>query len=104
MMKKMKDILQEVIDGNLNPYDLLDLWKGKPLDREDIESFGFIKEDSERSSDVYLFNGDVKECKIIISATTLNLIEIERYSWNRMQMIIKNKSELKRVLTQIGVI
>jgi len=73
--------------------DYPNLVRVKHLDREDIESFGFIK----RKND-YLLQG---RCSLMISNSK---ITITKNSGILFWGTIKNKSELKRILTQIGVV
>ena len=121
----MKNIQQEVIDGNLNPYDLLDLWKEKPLDREDIESFGFefTTTNQGKTNDFFMKQVDDPRYKqsasigigvCYISHQVVIEFEIDTTKKTKGPWYIdsnavfagkiKNKSELARVLKQIGVV
>lgn len=100
----MTNIQQEVINGNINPYDLLDLWNEKPLDREDIESLGWIHEQDNLFS---LKSGEVAYYLILYPQFD-NKVEIRcthpSINYGNFLGVCKNKSELKRILKQIGVL
>jgi hypothetical protein len=114
----MKNIQQAVINGDVNPYDLLDLWNEKPLSREDIESLGF------EAMGGQMISGGRIDCqkgykdprgvydKAMLTFTPSNnwvMIavgddETSFHDWNTLFAgTIKNKSELKKILKMIGV-
>lgn len=83
----------------------------KHLDREDIESFGFKQITDECFNlDIDHFRGrDKQELRILIRRTVLIYLAIdEKYADTESTTLftgtIKNRSELKRVLAQIGAI
>ena len=82
----------------------------KHLDREDLESFWFKPMPPATSSGWYVFNMFKNEKNIHLShAPVDNSIAIQVRIDGMLDkdidhLTIKNKSELKRVLTQIGVI
>lgn len=95
----MKNIQQEVIDGKLNPYDLLDLWNEPELDREDIESLGWEKN---RLNDRYY--NPVTKMHMILQVRRVAIFEQDQFGDNpRFDGVINNKSELKRILKQLGI-
>lgn len=103
------DIQNEVINGNVNPYDLLDLWNEKPLDRSDIESLGFTWQSEGNGRNEYY----IVDNKSIYITHRPPLISIDVWDADSDRsiikssivdsVIIKNKSELKRILKQIGI-
>jgi hypothetical protein len=106
----MKNIQQEVINGNLNPYDLIDLWVENPLNKEDIESLGWkhfyddftfgnytkIKNLKEKYSLDYDYQIHTCEINIINSEG----VEIIRTLFNGK---IKNKLELKKLMQMLDI-
>lgn len=94
--------------GNVFRYVNPDLYKIKYLDQEDIESLGFIKEDKFYK-------------KVISPKTSFYNIELCQFLWKTDNYIsinkgysyldsfqiyrgtIKNKLELKKLLTQLGI-
>lgn len=116
----MTNIQQEVINGNINPYNLLDLWNEKTLDQSDIESLGWAFKSTNKMRTWYTgsdnwFNNtiptgdsgrywnfellhDIKYNGIIIKAET-NYGETDTF----FEGTIKNKSELKVLMKQLGI-
>lgn len=112
----MKNIQQAVIDGKLNPYELLDLWRESPLSREDIESFQFKEgrytltaTDSvktyELNTNKYLYVLYKKDGESNVGITKLYNKKPIIYRNGRIIFsgTIKNKSELRKILIQTGI-
>jgi hypothetical protein len=98
----LKHIVEELnhITGFSPPTEL----RVKHLDQEDIESFGWVHDENEcyydgNWGDIALYHSD-GERKVRIVAYPHSPIK----SSILFNGTIRNKSELKRVLTQIGVI
>lgn len=101
----MKSIQQEVIDGNINPYDLLDLWKENSLSKDDIESLGFVQS---KFDGVLVFNKNsigidwMPDCPSIVIITDTDLcgtVPTKRLFYG----FINNKYEFKVLLKQLGI-
>jgi hypothetical protein len=109
----MKNIQQEVINGNINPYELLDFWNEKPLDKEDIESLGFIVSSDYGAGIEFKFQDRYKLVKVKHEGLTYSKNEIRIFENNsifgedyRERLFIgniKNKSELIKLLKQLGI-
>jgi hypothetical protein len=92
----MKNIQQEVLNGNINPYNLLDFWNEYPLSTEDIESLGWnqIEYDSfQIGSFILELNNEYK-----------SFIYLEKDKDNVFVGTIKNKSELKKLMQMLNII
>jgi hypothetical protein len=76
----------------------MDRFRVKYLDREDIESFGFVKSSGDRD-----FEYPNKHYQLEILKNDLIYITSNYGVTTLFSGIIKNKSELKRILKQIGV-
>lgn len=106
----MKNIQQEVINGNINPYDLLDLWIEKPLCRSDIESLGWKLKVSEGYDQFELIynpgEGDDQIFKFQFrEANGFYYPHIIVKNGNFIfKGYIKNRSELKRLMKQLQII
>jgi len=81
----------------------------KYLDREDIESFGFKIAGGysgiinfELSTGTAEINTKENQWKLKFTESS-NKIIIEQYRWMRFYGTIKNKSELKKLLVQLGI-
>jgi len=102
----MTNIQQEVINGNINPYELLDLWNEKPLDQSDIESLGWIKHAINNNcyylelhkntfGTIYMEYYDEQQTKWCI--------ESDRHGESIFIGTIKNKSELIKLMQQLNI-
>ena len=119
----MINIQQEVINGNINPYNLLDYWKEHGLCKEDIESLGFVFT-GKAVDDWYKLDKSVRldsghwfiKFKLqhdrSNSFTTsddfkYNIKIIAEYAGGEdtlFEGVIKNKSELQCLLKQLGIL
>jgi hypothetical protein len=90
----------------------------KHLDQEDIEGLllplGFEHEESYSKTEIKMINGSIWDKAVTVSLYN-GIVCIKKYEftgdencrdncWNVFSGTIRNRSELKRVLTQIGVI
>lgn len=95
----MINIQQEVINGNINPYELLDLWNEKPLDQSDIESLGW-----RFGTNDYIFpenkNVTYGQYKLLFNNNDLEIIHL---SGTLFRGTIKNKSELIKLMQQLNI-
>lgn len=105
----MKNIQQEVLNGNINPYDLLELYDFifKPLDKEDIESFGFLdvgnngfQKLSSDTEDFYTLDIDDNSIEIVYEKSTGENLST---AFTLFRGKIKNKSELKKLLKMLNI-
>ena len=110
----MKNIQQEVINGNINPYKLLDFWNENPLDKEDIESFGFILKGKSidlwfEREEIYLRDDGhhLQNIKLQYGKHDQRLKITFHYTAGEEQIhfegLIKNKSELIKLLKQLKI-
>lgn len=111
----MKNIQQQVIDGKVNPYELLEFWNEKELSRNDIQSFKFKTQDGKEhiheTDDLLFFViwNDKDEFGITYNKKEHYIKTIKHFSglhnmnecW--MPINIKNKSELKILLEQLNI-
>lgn len=101
----MKNIQQEVINGNINPYELLDFWNEKSLDKEDIESLGWK---GQESNSVY-FTKDNYRLVHWITSDGRDINIFEKYDGGTQEEClirkakVKNKSELIKLLKQLEI-
>lgn len=95
---QIDDITRQIIGGR-KVYEL----RVKYLDREDIESLGFVKGDGpwwNRPDGYQLSYGDsMVHTHAMITKSTTPDGELDYY----FRGFIRNKSELKRILTQVGI-
>ena len=95
----MINIQQEVIDGNINPYELLALYNSKELTRQDIESLGFVLN---QNSGIFR-KGIWSIGGVLLGYQNDRTVTINKEHDCRFYGTIENKSELVRVLKMIGV-
>lgn len=106
-----EDCLVYEADDYISIHDQLDdpgiLILVKYLDREDIESFGFVS--SEGS--LILSKRDTSTSQVVILLGDNHSLSITRFEYESDEIdrvlfrgTIKNKSELRRVLKQVGVL
>lgn len=96
--------------NGMNPHNHPPAIRVKFLDRQDIEDFGWVFSDNYEYSFYFkkeLIRGDkFKMCFHLFYFSLRNKICITRgdsqASWQYFDGIVKNKSELKRILKQIG--
>lgn len=91
-------------NGTMNlQYDLVlnkDKFRVKYLDRQDIESLGFSVESYFEAIQSYK---DIDSKVQVMCFSTNNIVEIRNPSMIMFKGVIKNKSELERILKIIGV-
>ncbi len=104
----MINIQQEVINGNINPYELLDLWNEKPLDQSDIESLGWVIAESSHkhiraiidlcseNKEKWILIYDIKDNYMVILKDVMGMTSFFRGE-------IKNKSELIKLMQQLNI-
>lgn len=110
----MKNIQQEVINGNINPYELLDFWNENPLDKEDIESLGFTldKISKNENQEIYFkdnivmyYRYNTHQLGIITKDPSKNdyYSKYNKDPYSIHSITIKNKSELIKLLKQLEI-
>ena len=94
----MKNIQQEVINGNINPYELLDFWNENPLNKEDIESLGF-----KFKTDLYIKNN----LTLQVHKDSITIKYYDNFNNDSRTLVeqinIKNKSEFITLLKQLRI-
>ena len=99
----MTNIQQEVINGNINPYELLDLWNEKPLDQSDIESLGWKDCDNIYNTIRWDFNDYI----LMFYKKDNRYLIFRNCGPNNIQTVfngfIKNKSELIKLMQQLNI-
>tara|TARA_R110000868_G_scaffold92281_5_gene256002 strand:- start:36 stop:314 length:279 start_codon:yes stop_codon:yes gene_type:complete len=91
----MINIQQEVLNGNINPYDLLDLYNStqKLLCKDDIESCGW------EFAAISYIHPIHKGYRIILNNGILHVTQGHQL----FRGTIKNLSEFKRLLKQLNI-
>ena len=94
----MKNIQQEVINGNINPYELLDFWNENPLNKEDIESLGW-----KFNTDLYIRNN----LTLQVHKDSITIKYYDNFNNDSRTLVeqinIKNKSEFITLLKQLRI-
>lgn len=101
----MINIQQEVINGNINPYELLDLWNEKPLDQSDIESLGWESDQYVPERNICLNFKKPNDWYLNYWFGQTPYIEISRDGYDTgCALNVKNKSQLKFIMTCLGIL
>lgn len=117
-----RSMVWDMLDSTSTVIDIgLDNYRVKHLDREDIESFGFEKDNNSDEYDNFISNDS--DVEIFFDSGNILILDYQntnssifreyelgngaKYNGQKSALfngVIKNKSELKRVLTQVRVI
>lgn len=97
----MKNIQQEVINGNINPYKLLDFWNENPLDKEDIESLGW----KPHKEIQHYYKSPCNNFVLRIKYEGLCIYIYDEYTVDKLifEGTVKNKSELRKLFKILNI-
>lgn len=87
-------------------FEYIGLYRIKYLDKQDIESFGFVEDKS--NSDQYRLNLELVKDDYIYGVVLYDTTQICIYKYKHKEDIIfhgkiKNKTEFKKLLIQLGI-